>query len=39
VQWPVSDQSQNGMVVYATPTGQGPESSAIVIYVGSVSGG
>jgi beta-lactam-binding protein with PASTA domain len=39
VQWPVSDQSQNGMVVYETPTGQAPESSAIVIYVGSVSGG
>jgi beta-lactam-binding protein with PASTA domain len=39
VQWPVSDQSQNGMVVYETPTGQAPEGSAIVIYVGSVSGG
>jgi beta-lactam-binding protein with PASTA domain len=39
VQWPVSDQSQNGMVVYETPAGQAPESSAIVIYVGSVSGG
>jgi beta-lactam-binding protein with PASTA domain len=39
VQWPVSDQSQNGMVVYETPTGQAPEGSAIVVYVGSVSGG
>jgi Bacteriocin-protection, YdeI or OmpD-Associated/PASTA domain len=39
VQWPVSDQSQNGMVVYEAPTGQAPEGSAIVIYVGSVSGG
>ncbi|MDX6490190.1 MAG: eukaryotic-like serine/threonine-protein kinase, partial [Gaiellaceae bacterium] len=39
VQWAVSDQSQNGMVVYETATGQGPEGSAIVIYVGSVSGG
>jgi hypothetical protein len=39
VQWPVSDQSQNGTVVYETPTGQAPEGSAIVIYVGSVSGG
>jgi beta-lactam-binding protein with PASTA domain len=39
VQWPVSDQSQNGMVVYETPTGQAPEGSAVVIYVGSVSGG
>jgi eukaryotic-like serine/threonine-protein kinase len=39
VQWPVSDQSQNGMVVYETPTGQAPEGSEIVIYVGSVSGG
>jgi beta-lactam-binding protein with PASTA domain len=39
VQWPVSDQSQNGMVMYETPTGQAPEGSAIAIYVGSVSGG
>jgi beta-lactam-binding protein with PASTA domain len=39
VQWPVSDQSQNGMVVYETPAGQAPDGSAIVIYVGSVSGG
>ena len=39
VQWPVSDQSQNGMVVYETPTAQAPDGSAIVIYVGSVSGG
>jgi beta-lactam-binding protein with PASTA domain len=39
VQWPVSDQSQNGVVVYETPAGQAPEGSAIVIYVGSDSGG
>ena len=39
VQWPVSDQSQNGVVVYETPTGQAPDGSAIVIYVGAVSGG
>ena len=39
VQWPVTDQSQNGIVVYETPIGQAPEGSAIVIYVGSVSGG
>jgi len=39
VQWPVSDQSQNGVVVYETPTGQTPDGSAIVIYVGAVSGG
>jgi beta-lactam-binding protein with PASTA domain len=39
VQWPVSDQSQNGMVVYETPTGQAPQGSAIVFYVGTVSGG
>jgi beta-lactam-binding protein with PASTA domain len=39
VQWPVSDQSQNGVVVYETPTGQSPHGSAIVIYVGAVSGG
>jgi beta-lactam-binding protein with PASTA domain len=38
-QWPVSDTSQDGMVVYETPAGQAPRGSAIVIYVGSVGGG
>jgi beta-lactam-binding protein with PASTA domain len=39
VQWPVSDASQDGMVVYETPAVQAPRGSAIVIYVGSVGGG
>ena len=39
VQWPVSDTSQNGVVVYETPNGQAPDGSAIVIYVGAVGGG
>ena len=39
VRWPVTDQSQDGAVVYETPTGQAPQGSAIIIYVGSVSGG
>jgi beta-lactam-binding protein with PASTA domain len=39
VQWPVSDASQDGMVVYETPAATAPRGSAIVIYVGSVGGG
>jgi beta-lactam-binding protein with PASTA domain len=39
VQWPVSDTSQDGAVVYETPSGQAPRGSAIVVYVGSVGGG
>jgi beta-lactam-binding protein with PASTA domain len=37
VQWPVSDSTKDGMVVYETPAGggQAPQASAIVIYVGS----
>jgi serine/threonine-protein kinase len=38
--WPVSDSTQNGMVVYETPAGgqQVPKGAAIVIYVGTVNG-
>lgn len=38
-QWPTSDPTNNGNVVYETPAGgeQAPEGSAIVIYVGSSS--
>jgi beta-lactam-binding protein with PASTA domain len=41
VQWPVSDQSTAGTVVYATPAGGGkaPGGATIVLYVGSTSGG
>ena len=40
-QWPVSDQSKNGTVVYETPAGgrQAPDGAAIVIYVGAAGGG
>jgi beta-lactam-binding protein with PASTA domain len=39
VQWPVSDQSLDGMVTYQTPaTGQVPQGSAIVVYVGTLNG-
>jgi beta-lactam-binding protein with PASTA domain len=38
-QWPVSDQSLDGMVTYQTPaTGQVPQGSAIVVYVGTLNG-
>jgi beta-lactam-binding protein with PASTA domain len=37
VQWPVSDQSLGGVVVYETPAGPAPEGSAIVLYVGTVN--
>jgi serine/threonine-protein kinase len=38
--WPVSDSTQDGVVVYETPAGgrQVPKGSAIVIYVGTVNG-
>ncbi len=43
VQWPVSDQSTDGTVVYATPAGSGsaqaPRGVTIVVYVGTYSGG
>jgi beta-lactam-binding protein with PASTA domain len=41
VQWPVSDQAANGTVVYETPTsgGKAPRGVAIVLYIGSYSGG
>lgn len=41
VQWPVTDQSVDGTVVYETPTGGGklPRGLAIVLYVASYSGG
>jgi beta-lactam-binding protein with PASTA domain len=41
VQWPVSDQSSDGTVVYETPAGsaQAPRGVAIVVYVGSASTG
>jgi serine/threonine-protein kinase len=40
VQWPVSDHSLEGTVVYETPSGgqQAPQGSAIVIYVATVNG-
>jgi beta-lactam-binding protein with PASTA domain len=41
IAWPVSDSSQDGMVTYETPAGaaQIPTGSAVVIYVGSATGG
>jgi beta-lactam-binding protein with PASTA domain len=41
LQWPVSDQSANGTVVYQTPAGGGrsPRGVTIVLYIGSYSGG
>jgi beta-lactam-binding protein with PASTA domain len=39
VSWPVSDAAMDGVVVYQTPTGQIAQGAAIVIYVGSSSGG
>jgi serine/threonine-protein kinase len=38
--WPVSDSTQDGLVVYETPAGgrQAPKGSAIVIYVGTANG-
>jgi beta-lactam-binding protein with PASTA domain len=34
VQWPVSDPSNDGVVVAETPTGRAPGGASIVIYVG-----
>jgi beta-lactam-binding protein with PASTA domain len=34
VDWPVSDPSSDGVVVYQTPTGQAPKGATVVIYVG-----
>ena len=41
VQWPVSDQSSDGTVVFETPAGGGtaPRGVAIVLYVGSTTTG
>jgi beta-lactam-binding protein with PASTA domain len=41
VQWPVSDQSTDGTIVYETPAsgGRAPRGVMIVLYVGSYSGG
>jgi beta-lactam-binding protein with PASTA domain len=38
VDWPVSDASSDGTVVYQTPTGQAPRGSTVVIYVGKANG-
>ena len=38
VDWPVSDRSSDGVVVYQTPTGSAPRGSTVVLYVGSASG-
>jgi beta-lactam-binding protein with PASTA domain len=40
VQWPVGDQSNDGMVVYESPAAGGsvPRGAAVVVYVGSFSG-
>jgi len=34
VDWPVSDPSSDGTVVYQTPMGQAPKGSSVVIYIG-----
>ena len=40
VQWPVGDQSNDGMVVYESPSAGGnvPRGATVVVYVGSFSG-
>jgi beta-lactam-binding protein with PASTA domain len=38
VQWPVSDASSDGTVVYQTPSGQAPKGSTVVVYVGAANG-
>jgi beta-lactam-binding protein with PASTA domain len=38
VQWPVSDASSDGAVVYQTPSGQAPKGATIVVYVGAANG-
>jgi beta-lactam-binding protein with PASTA domain len=37
-QWPVSDQSNDGVVVYQTPGGSAPKGSTVVVYLGSATG-
>jgi eukaryotic-like serine/threonine-protein kinase len=39
VTWPVSDATQDGVVVYQTPGGSIAQGAAIVIYLGSATGG
>jgi eukaryotic-like serine/threonine-protein kinase len=38
VQWPVSDESSDGAVVYQSPTGDAPRGSTVVVYVGAADG-
>jgi len=38
VQWPVSDASNDGLVVAETPSGQAPDGATIVLYIGSAQG-
>jgi beta-lactam-binding protein with PASTA domain len=38
VEWPVSDASSDGVVVYQTPTADAPQGSTVVVYVGSSNG-
>jgi beta-lactam-binding protein with PASTA domain len=38
VDWPVSDQSSDGVVVYQTPSGRAPKGATIVLYIGSHTG-
>jgi beta-lactam-binding protein with PASTA domain len=38
VEWPVSDASSDGVVVYQTPPGDAPRGSTVVVYVGSSNG-
>jgi beta-lactam-binding protein with PASTA domain len=38
VQWPVSDSSNDGVVVAETPAGQAPNGATVVIYVGVAEG-
>jgi len=40
VQWPVGDQSNDGMVVYESPAagGSAPRGATVVVYVGTFSG-
>lgn len=38
VQWPVSDASNDGIVVAETPTGRAPDGATVVLYVGSSQG-
>ena len=35
--WPVSEPASDGVVVWQTPSGQAPQGTAIVIYVGSAA--